>query len=39
MFAEALHYSGTLTLHPEWEIGEYVCTENDQDYEALFDVD
>jgi hypothetical protein len=36
VFAEALHYSGTLTLHPEWEIGEYVCTENDQDYEALF---
>jgi hypothetical protein len=36
VFAESLRYSGTLTLHPEWEIGEYVCTENDQDYEALF---
>jgi hypothetical protein len=36
VFAETLLYSGTLTLHPEWEIGEYVCTENDQDYEALF---
>jgi hypothetical protein len=39
VFAEALRYSGTLTLHPEWEIGEYVCTENDQDYEALFETD
>jgi hypothetical protein len=39
VFAEPLHYSGTLRLHPEWEIGEYVCTENDQDYEALFDAD
>jgi hypothetical protein len=39
VFAEPLHYSGTLRLHPEWEIGEYVCSENDQDYEALFDTD
>jgi hypothetical protein len=36
VFAGTLRYSGTLTLHPEWEIGEYVCTENDQDYDALF---
>jgi hypothetical protein len=36
VFAAPLRYSGTLTLHPEWEIGEYVCTENDQDYEELF---
>jgi hypothetical protein len=36
VFAAPLIFSGTLTLHPEWEIGEYVCTENDQDYEALF---
>jgi hypothetical protein len=36
VFSVPLRYSGTLTLHPEWEIGEYVCTENDQDYEALF---
>jgi len=35
VFAEAVRYSGTLTLHPEWEIGEYVCAENNQDYEAL----
>jgi len=37
VFAAPLRYAGTLTLHPEWEIGEYVCTENDQDYDALFD--
>lgn len=37
VFAEALHYSGTLTLHPEWEIGEYVCAENNQDYDELFE--
>jgi hypothetical protein len=39
IFAEALRYSGTLTLHPEWEIGEYVCTENNQDYDELFEAD
>jgi hypothetical protein len=37
VFAEPVRYSGTLTLHPEWEIGEYVCTENNQDYDALFE--
>ena len=37
VFATPLRYAGRLTLHPEWEIGEYVCTENDQDYDALFD--
>ena len=37
VFAEPLIYAGNLVLHPEWEIGEYVCTENDQDYDALFD--
>ncbi len=37
VFAEPLRYSGTLTLHPEWEIGEYVCAENNQDYDELFD--
>lgn len=36
VFAAPLRFAGTLTLHPEWEIGEYVCTENDQDYDALF---
>ncbi len=39
VFAEDVRYSGTLTLHPEWEIGEYVCTENNQDYDELFEAD
>jgi hypothetical protein len=39
VFAAPLRFAGTLTLHPEWEIGEYVCTENDQDYDALFEAD
>jgi hypothetical protein len=37
VFAEPLRYAGTLTLHPEWELGEYVCTENNQDYDELFE--
>ena len=37
VFAEPVRYSGTLTLHPEWEIGEYVCAENNQDYDELFE--
>jgi hypothetical protein len=37
VFAAPLRYAGTLTLHPEWEIGEYVCNENNQDYDELFD--
>jgi len=37
VFAEPVRYAGTLTLHPEWEIGEYVCTENNQDYDELFE--
>ena len=39
VFAEPVRYSGTLTLHPEWEIGEYVCAENNQDYDELFEED
>ena len=39
VFAEDVHYSGTLTLHPEWEIGEYVCAENNQNYDELFETD
>jgi hypothetical protein len=39
VFAAPVRFAGTLTLHPEWEIGEYVCTENDQNYDALFDTD
>ena len=37
VFAAPLKYAGTFELHPEWEIGEYVCTENNQDYDALFE--
>ena len=37
VFAAPLRYAGTLTLHPEWEIGEYVCNENNQDYDELFE--
>jgi hypothetical protein len=37
VFAAPLRYEGTLTLHPEWEIGEYVCTENNQNYGELFE--
>ena len=37
VFAEPVTLTGTLRLHPEWRIQEYNCTENDQDYEALFD--
>ncbi len=39
VFAAPLRYAGTLTLHPEWEIGEYVCAENNQDYDELFEDD
>jgi hypothetical protein len=39
VFAEPVRYAGTLTLHPEWEIGEYVCAENNQDYDELFETD
>lgn len=39
VFAAPVRYAGPLTLHPEWEIGEYVCTENDQNYDALFDTE
>jgi len=37
VFAAPLKFAGTLELHPEWEIGEYVCTENNQDYDTLFE--
>jgi hypothetical protein len=36
VFAEPLVYEGDLILHPEWEIGEYVCAENNKDYRELF---
>ena len=34
--AESIRYAGDLVLHPEWEIGEYVCAENNKDYAELF---
>jgi hypothetical protein len=36
VFAEPVRYSGDLVRHPEWEIGEYVCAENNKDYAELF---
>jgi hypothetical protein len=36
VFAAPIRYAGDLTLRPEWEIGEYVCLENNKDYDALF---
>jgi len=37
VFAEPVRYRGNLVLHPEWQIGEYVCAENNKDYSELFD--
>jgi hypothetical protein len=37
VFAAPVRYSGELILHPEWQIGEYVCAENNKDYAELFD--
>ncbi|MBN1239465.1 MAG: hypothetical protein JXB36_13260 [Gammaproteobacteria bacterium] len=37
VFAEPVEYRGDLVLHPEWEIGEYVCAENMKDYSELFE--
>lgn len=39
VFAMPVRYAGDLSLRPEWEIGEYVCTENNKDYDELFDTD
>jgi hypothetical protein len=35
VFAQPVKYAGNLALHPEWEIGEYVCAENNKDYKDL----
>jgi hypothetical protein len=37
VFAQPWTEVGTFTLHPEWEIQEYVCEENNHDYKQLFD--
>ncbi len=36
IFATPLRYAGNFEFHPEWEIGEYVCAENNKDYNKLF---
>ncbi len=35
VFAKPVRYAGNLTLHPEWEIGEYICAENNKSYSEL----
>jgi hypothetical protein len=37
VFAAPVKYTGNLVLHPEWEIGEYICAENAKDYRELFE--
>lgn len=39
VFAEPVRYAGELSLRLEWEIGEYVCAENNKDYDALFETE
>ena len=36
VFAGTLRYEGDRVLHPEWQIGEYVCAENNKSYSELF---
>jgi hypothetical protein len=35
VFAKPVRYAGNLTLHPEWDIGEYICAENNKSYSEL----
>jgi hypothetical protein len=37
VFAAPWTEVGTFTLHPEWQIQEYICNENNQDYKKLFE--
>ena len=37
VFAAPWTEAGTFTLHPEWQIQEYICEENNHDYKQLFD--
>lgn len=37
VFAQPWTEVGTFTLHPEWDIQEYICEENNQDYKKLFE--
>lgn len=36
VFAAPWTEKDTLTLHPEWQIQEYICDENNHDYKELF---
>ena len=36
VFSEPITYSGPLHFHPEWQIQEYVCEENNQDFQQLY---
>ncbi|HTA52476.1 MAG TPA: hypothetical protein VK757_06790 [Candidatus Acidoferrum sp.] len=37
VFAAPWTEDGTFTLHPEWDIQEYICEENNHDYKKLFE--
>jgi len=37
VFAHPWTEVGTFTLHPEWDIQEYICEENNHDYKKLFE--
>jgi PKD repeat protein len=37
VFAAPVRYAGNLVLHPEWEIGEYICAENNKTYSELLE--
>ena len=36
VFAAPWKEAGTMRLHPEWQIQEYICEENNPDYKELF---
>ena len=38
VFAQPWTEVGTFTLHPEWDLQEYICEENNHDYKKLFAV-
>ena len=37
VFAAPWTEAATFTLHPEWDIQEYICNENNHDYKKLFE--
>ena len=37
VFVQPWTEAGTFTLHPEWDIQEYICEENNHDYKKLFE--